>query len=79
MPAAPLLPPIALKLVPELLRRRGVVVSYQQLKRAAAAGALPIRWRGARLFVDEADLPTVETYFRTYQPCPPRRGARVLP
>jgi hypothetical protein len=62
--AAPLLPPIALDLVPELLRRRGIVVARKRLQEVAAGGVVPIRREGGRYVVAEADLPAVEAYFR---------------
>ena len=62
--AAPLLPPIALDLVPELLRRRGIEVARKRLQEAAAGGVVPIRREDGRYVVAGADLAAVEAYFR---------------
>jgi hypothetical protein len=78
MPAAPLLPPVPIDLLPELLRRRGVEVALKRVQEAAAAGALPIRREGGRYVVDEADLDAVEAYFRAHPARPYRKGAAAL-
>jgi hypothetical protein len=75
---APLLPPIPLDLLPELLRRRGVTVSDSYVAKAAAAGALPVWREGGRHFVDQADLETVEAYFRAHPARPYHKGAAAL-
>jgi hypothetical protein len=75
MPAAPLLPPVPLDLLPQLLRRRGVVASLKRVQQAVAAGALPGRREGGRWMIDEADLGEVERYFRDNPPGTARGGA----
>jgi hypothetical protein len=77
-PAASLLPPIGLDLLPDVLRRRGVVVALKRVQEAAAAGALPVRRQGGRHVVDEADLDAVEAYFRAHPARPYRKGAAAL-
>ncbi len=74
-PAASLLPPIGLDLLPDVLRRRGVAVSLKRVQEAAAAGALPGRRQGGRHVIDEADLDAIEAYFRAHPARPYRRGA----
>ncbi len=67
-PGRPLLCPVALKLVPGLLRGRGVAgVTVQRLHEALAAGLIPGRREGDRWLVEEGDLDTVEHYFRQEQ------------
>jgi hypothetical protein len=78
MPAAPLLPPVPIDRLPELLRRRGVDVSLKRVQEAAAAGALPVRRERGRYVVDEADLDAVEAYFRAHPARPYRKGAAAL-
>jgi hypothetical protein len=77
MPVRPAVPslPVPLDLVPAALARRGVRVSMKRLQEAATAGAIPSRLEGGRRLVDEADLDTVEAYFRAYPARPYRRGA----
>lgn len=77
-PAAGLLPPIGIDLLPELLRRRGVAVALKRVQDAAGAGAIPVRREGGRYVVDEADLATVEAYFRAHPARPYRQGAAAL-
>jgi hypothetical protein len=67
--------PIPLDLVPAALARRGVQVSARRLQEVVSAGAVPSRLEGGRRLVDEADLDTVEAYFRAYPARPYRRGA----
>ncbi len=67
--------PVPLDAVPAQLARRGVRVSMKRLQEAAVAGAIPSRLGGGRRLVDEADLDTVEAYFRAYPARPYRRGA----
>jgi hypothetical protein len=68
MPASlgrPLLCPVALKLVPGLLRGRGVAgVTVQRLHEALASGLIPGRREGDRWLVEEGELEAVEAYFR---------------
>ena len=71
MPASlgrPLLCPVALKLVPGLLRGRGVAgVTVQRLHEALGSGAVPGRREGDRWLIEEGDLGAVEAYFRERQ------------
>jgi hypothetical protein len=84
MPASlgrPLLCPVALKLVPGLLRGRGVAgVTVQRLHQALAAGLIPGRREGDRWLVDEGDLDAVGRHFGgcRARPEPPRKGAAGL-
>ncbi len=79
-PGRPLLCPVALKLVPGLLRGRGVAgVTVQRLHEALAAGLIPGRREGDRWLVEEGDLDAAGRYFREQGAArtsgSPRRGA----
>ena len=79
-PGRPLLCPVALKLVPGLLRGRGVAgVTVQRLHEALASGVIPGRLVDNRWLVEEGDLDAVEAYFREQGAArtsgSPRRGA----
>lgn len=56
--------PIAVKLVPGLLRARGVAAGLKELTEALALGAVPGRKERGRWLLSEADLDAVERYFR---------------
>jgi hypothetical protein len=59
---------VALKLVPGLLRGRGVAgVTVQRLHEALAAGAVPGRREADRWLIEEGDLDAVARYFRERQ------------
>ncbi len=58
LPPSPL-PPIALALVPGLLRARGLEVGRKQLAEASGSGAVP----GRRLLTSD-DLDAAERYFQ---------------
>ncbi len=80
-PGRPLLCPVALKLVPGLLREHGVAgVTVQRLHEALGSGAVPGRREGDRWLVEEGDLGVVARYFRERpaRPEPPRKGAAGL-
>ena len=77
-PAADLAPPIALELVPDLLRRRGIDVTRKRVQRAATAGLIPVRKEGYRHLLDPADLGEVERFFRDNPRGTARGGAAGL-
>jgi hypothetical protein len=56
--------PIAVKLVPDLLRARGVAAGLKELTEALALGAVPGRRERGRWLLSEADLDAAEHYFR---------------
>ena len=56
--------PIAVKLVPALLRARGVAAGLKELTEALALGAVPGRRERGRWLLSEADLDAAERYFR---------------
>ena len=56
--------PIAAKLVPGLLRARGVAAGLKELTEALALGAVPGRKERGRWLLSEADLDAAERYFR---------------
>jgi hypothetical protein len=56
--------PIAVKLVPGLLRARGVAAGLKELTEALALGAVPGRKERGRWLLSEADLDAAERYFR---------------
>ena len=56
--------PIAAKLVPGLLRARGVAAGLKELTGALALGAVPGRKERGRWLLSEADLDAAERYFR---------------
>ena len=57
-------PPIALELVPGLLRARGLEVSCKRLGEALRNGAIAGRREQGRWLLTPADLDTAERYFR---------------
>jgi hypothetical protein len=57
-------PPIALELVPELLRGRGLEVSRKRLQEALSSGAIPGRREGGRWLLTPEELDAAEGYFR---------------
>jgi hypothetical protein len=72
---------VAIKLVPGLLRERGVAgVTVQRLHEALASGVIPGRRESDRWLVEEGDLDAVGRYFRERpaRPEPPRKGAAGL-
>src|SRR4051812_3351921 len=56
--------PIAVRLVPGLLRARGVAAGLKELTEALALGAVPGRRERGRWLLSEADLDAAERYFR---------------
>ena len=56
--------PIAARLVPDLLRARGVAAGLKELTEALALGAVPGRRERGRWLLSEADLDAAERYFR---------------
>ena len=56
--------PIAVRLVPDLLRARGVAAGLKELTAALALGAVPGRRERGRWLLSEADLDAAERYFR---------------
>src|SRR5690349_14993924 len=56
--------PIAVKLVPGLLRARGVAAGLKELTAALALGAVPGTRERGRWLLSEADLDAAERYFR---------------
>ena len=56
--------PIAVKLVPALLRARGVAAGLKELTEALALGAVPGTRERGRWLLSEADLDAAERYFR---------------
>ena len=56
--------PIAARLVPGLLRARGVAAGLKELAEALALGAVPGRKERGRWLLSEADLDAAERYFR---------------
>ncbi len=59
-----ILTPIALALVPDLLRKRGVEVGRKGLHEALARGTVPGRPGGRRRVLTPEDLDAAERYFR---------------
>jgi len=56
--------PIAVKLVPGLLRARGVAAGLKELTEALALGAVPGTRERGRWLLSEADLDAAERHFR---------------
>src|SRR4051794_21976105 len=56
--------PIAARLVPDLLRARGVAAGLKELTDALALGAVPGTRERGRWLLSEADLDVAERYFR---------------
>jgi hypothetical protein len=56
--------PIAVKLVPDLLRARGVAAGLKELTAALALGTIPGTRDRGRWLLSEADLDAAERYFR---------------
>ena len=56
--------PIAVKLVPGLLRARGAAAGLKELTAALTLGAVPGRRERGRWLLSEADLDAAERYFR---------------
>jgi hypothetical protein len=56
--------PIALPLIPKLLRARGLDVSRKRLGQALLSGAIPGRLEQGRWILSEADVDAAERYFR---------------
>src|SRR4051794_6039643 len=56
--------PIAAKLVPDLLRARGVAAGLKELTEALALGAVPGARDRGRWLLSETDLDAAERYFR---------------
>jgi hypothetical protein len=73
---------VALRLIPGLLRERGVPgVTVQRLHEALASGAIPGRLEHNRWLVEEGDLGAVEVHFRgqaASRSGPPRKGAAAV-
>ena len=63
MPAAT--PPIALALVPGLLRARGLEVGRKALREALRNGVIRGRLEGGRWLLSPEELDAAERYFRT--------------
>ena len=57
-------PPIALALVPGLLRARGLAVGRKRLGEALVSGAIPGRREHGRWVLTADDLDAAERYFR---------------
>ena len=72
-------PPIALALVPGLLRARGLVVGRKRLGEALSSGAIPGHREGGRWLLTAGDLDAAERYFRELAVRgPPKGGAAGL-
>jgi hypothetical protein len=72
-------PPIALALVPGLLRARGLEVGLKRLGEALLNGAIPGHREGSRWLLTADDLDAAERYFRGLAARgPPKGGAAGL-
>jgi hypothetical protein len=72
-------PPIALVLVPGLLRARGLEVGLKRLGEALSSGAIPGRRERGRWLLTADDLDAAERYFRGLAARgPPKGGAAGL-
>src|SRR3982751_1236295 len=66
--------PIAVKLVPDLLRARGVAAGLKELTAALALGTIPGTRDRGRWLLSEADLDAAERYFRERAASGARKG-----
>jgi hypothetical protein len=74
-----LIPPTPVRLVPGLLRARGLKVSVESIRTALQSGAVPGRRERSRWVLTPEDVDAAELYFR--QPAingPPRGGAAAV-
>ena len=67
-------PPIALVLVPGLLRARGLEVGIKRLGEALSSGAIPGRRERGRWLLTTGDLDAAERYFRGLAARGPAKG-----
>jgi hypothetical protein len=72
--AMSLLPPTPLRLMPGVLRARGLEVGLKKLQTALRSGAIPGRHERGRWFLSEADLDAAELYFRDLAARGSRKG-----
>jgi hypothetical protein len=62
--AMSLMPPTPLRLVPGLLRARGLKVSFERVRTALESGAIPGRRERYHWVLTPEDVDTAERYFR---------------
>jgi hypothetical protein len=62
--AMPLMPPTPVRLVPGLLRARGLKVSFERIRTALESGAIPGHHERYRWVLTSEDVDTAESYFR---------------
>jgi hypothetical protein len=60
----PLLPPIPIRLVPDLLRARGLEIGLKRLQGALHSGAIPGTYDKRRWVLTAEDVDAAERYFR---------------
>jgi hypothetical protein len=62
--AMSLMPPTPVRLVPGLLRARGLKVSFERIRTALESGAIPGHHERYRWVLTSEDVDTAESYFR---------------
>jgi hypothetical protein len=69
-----LMPPTPLRLVPGLLRARGLKVSFEKIRTALESGAIPGRRERYHWVLTPEDVDAVERYFRELAPPGAQKG-----